>query len=104
MIDDSLLETDFLTELRHGPELRFRRMSKKDRRVVVTGHPEDLFDFRHQPALVVEKVMAILERIGPGQRLCMRIRVSALVPGTRLAPDDGERIGRGVVGHPEAND
>src|SRR3990172_12132717 len=34
----------------------------------------------------------------------MRVRIGALVPGAGLTADDGERVGRGVVGHPEADD
>ena len=42
-------------------------MAKKDRRIAVVSHAEDLFDLRQQSALVVEKVMAVLGRVGPGQ-------------------------------------
>src|SRR5262245_63675717 len=104
MVDTAPFEADLLTNLRHRPVLLFSRMAKKDRRIAVVRHAKDLFDLRQQSALVVEKVMAVLERVGPGQRLCVRIRISGLVPGAWLAPDDGERVCRSVVGHPEAND
>src|SRR5262245_42673972 len=104
MVDHSPFEADLLTILRHRPVLLLGWMAKKNRRILVMRHAKDLFDLRQQSALVVEKVMAVLERVRPGQRLCVRLRVGGLVPGAWLAPDDGERIGRGVIGNPEAND
>jgi len=46
MVDHALFETDFLAEFRHGFELRLGGMAKKDRRIVVMGQAEDLFDLR----------------------------------------------------------
>ena len=46
MVNDSLFEANLVTELRQGAELLFGRMAKKDRRVMVMSHAEDLFDRR----------------------------------------------------------
>ena len=37
--------------------------------------------------------MAVLERVGPGERFCMGIWIGGLVPSAGLAADDGERVG-----------
>src|SRR5215831_13526634 len=98
MVDHSLFEADLLTKLRHRPVLLFSRMAKKDRRIAIVRHAKDLFDLRQQSALVVEKIMAVLESVGPGQRFRMCLRVSGLVPGAWLAADDGERICEVLLG------
>src|SRR5581483_8864696 len=63
MIDDAALEADLLAVLGHRLEFRFGRMAEKDRRVVVVGHAEDLFDLRQKPSLVIEQIVAVLERV-----------------------------------------
>ena len=86
MVDDALFETDLLTKLRHRSVLLFSRMAKKDRRIAVVSHAEDLFDLRQEPSFVVEKIMAVLERVGPRQRLCVCIGSAVLSQAMGLPP------------------
>src|SRR5687768_18402625 len=97
MVDDAFFETGLLTELGHGFELRLGRMAEEDCRAAVMSHAEDLFDLGQETSLVIEKVVAVLQRLGPGKRFGMSLRICRLVPCAGLAAANGERVGRGIV-------